>query len=112
MTLPEADSTPLAITAALLHEATRSLDFIQVGSPRNPWAELSSEQKDTAVRHVLNSLSKSFEEYYEAVAQAHRAIGREVADPGDEADDLVRFARMRFSIIRCLLPQKQEVGTR
>jgi hypothetical protein len=108
VTFPDADTTPLAVTAALLHEATRSVDFIQVGSPRAPWDKLSSQQKDIAVQHVLTSLNRSFEEYYEVVTQAYRQIGRDVADPSDESDELVRFARMRHSIIRCLLPQDHE----
>lgn len=87
MTLPDADTTPLGITAALL--------------------------KDAGVSHVLNSRSKSFEEYYEAVTHPFRMAGRDVAEPNDEDDELVRFARMRFAIIRCLLSEREpeeEVG--
>lgn len=104
MTLPESDTTPLAITAALLHEGNRSVDLIRVGTTRSPWGELSSRQKDAAIGHVLSSIGKTFEEYYEGFTQAFHAIGREVADPSDETDELVQLARMRFAIINCLLP--------
>ncbi|NUV54559.1 hypothetical protein G6W51_16905 [Streptomyces coelicolor] len=108
MTLPDADTTPLAITAALLNEAGRSIDLIQVGSARVPWEDLSSEQKDASVAHVQSSRGKSFEQYYEVVTSAHRQAGLPVPEVTDQRSDLVRFARMRYAIIQCLVGPPQD----
>ena len=108
MTMTDADTTPLAMTAALLHEAGRHYDYLLVGTTRATWDGLSEAQKNLAIGHVESSRSKSFEEYYEVITSAYRQARRTVPDVTDEQSALVRFARMRYGIIQCLLGQPQD----
>ena len=108
MTITDADTTPLAITAQLLHEAGRHYDYIQAGTARCVWDDLSDPQKSIAVDHVQSSRGKSFEEYYEVITSAHRQAGLPVPEVTDQRSDLVRFARMRYAIIQCLVGPPQD----
>lgn len=103
MTTADADTTPLAMTAALLHEAGRHYDYIQVGTTRATWDDLSDVQKSAAIDHVEVSRRRSFPEYYEALTTAFTMARKPVPDVTDEHSDLVRFARMRYAIIQCLV---------
>lgn len=104
--MPEEDTTPLALTAALIHEATRTVDTIAVGAQhaKRPWSDQTDAAKARAIRLVERARTGTFEEFYDFVTLALRMAGRTVAPSTDETDDLVRHVRMQHSIVQALIP--------
>ncbi|MGV2914730.1 hypothetical protein [Streptomyces alfalfae] len=104
MTLPEADTTPLAMAAQLLHEVQRIIDLITCGTARKPWSEQSTESKDRQLRQVDQVWGKSFPEFYEYFCTPYRLMGDQPpAEITDENHEFVRHARMLHSVVHGVL---------
>ncbi|MFB7312969.1 hypothetical protein [Streptomyces sp. NPDC056192] len=104
--MPDADTTPLALTAALIHEANRTADAIAVGShlAKQPWEDQPNAAKERTIRLVERARSTNFEEFYEFFTMALRMAGHPVAPSTDANDGMVRHARMLHSIAHALVP--------
>ena len=104
MTTPEADTTPLAMAAQMLHEVQRTFDQITCGLPKNPWSEQPDEAKDRQIRQVDGIWGKSFPEFFEHFCTPYRLMGKQPpADISDEGHEFVQYARMLHSIVHGVL---------
>lgn len=103
MNLPEPETTPLALTAALFHEAGRLYDYIACGRAKDPWDDQPEEARERTMENVARTRNKSFEEFYEQLTAPFRMMDKPVASPDDTSDDLVRYARMQYGIVHGLL---------
>ena len=106
MTLPESETTPLALTASLFHEAGRLADYISCGRPKAPWDELPDSEKGRIADRVARIRNQSFSEFYDWLSKPARMAEQQVAPATDERDDLVRHARMLHGIVHGLLQQE------
>jgi hypothetical protein len=107
----DADTTPIALTAALLHEAQRTADAIAVGShlAKQPWEDQPDAAKERTIRLVERARSMAFEEFYEFFTLAMHMAGQDVAPVTDVNDGMVRYARMLHSIAQALVPSTPNV---
>lgn len=111
MTLPEADTTPLAMAARLLHEVQRTVDLVTCGIAKDPWDEQTSEKKDLQVRQVDGIWGKSFPDFYDHFCLAYRLAGKPPpAQVADEDHEFVRYARMLHSIVHGVLGSRDVSG--
>ena len=104
MTLPEADTTPLAMAAQLLHEVQRTFDQITCGMAKDPWTEQTDEAKDRLIRQADKTWGKTFPEFFEYFCLPYRLMGRQPpADVADEDHEFVQYARMLHAIVHGVL---------
>ncbi|MFJ6608228.1 hypothetical protein [Streptomyces lydicus] len=103
MTLPESETTPLALTAALFHEAGRLSDYITCGMPKAPWDDQPEDARKRTTEYVARARNQTFEEFYEVYTSPFRLMNKPVPEPTDASDALVRHARMLHSIVHGLL---------
>lgn len=109
MTLPESDTTPIAMAAKLLHEAQRTVDQISSGMSKVPWDELPEDRKNVQINQADKIWGKAFPEFYENFCMPFRMAGKPYPDVSDEDNDLVRYARMLHAIVHGVLgPRNQE----
>ncbi|PVC80626.1 hypothetical protein DBP19_36420 [Streptomyces sp. CS090A] len=104
--LHEEDTTPIALTAGLIHEARRVTDAIAVGPAHagRPWEDQSREAKARTIALVERARGEDFEGFYEFMTLAIRMAGRPVAPSTDTDNDLVRYARMIHAVVHALVP--------
>lgn len=109
MTLPEADTTPLAMAAQLAHEVQRTVDLITTGMSKNPWSELDAARKDVQIRQVDRIWGKSFPEFYASFCQPYELAGRQPpASVTEEDHEFVQYARMLHAIVHGVLGSRPE----
>lgn len=112
MTLPEADTTPLAMAAKLLHEVQRTVDLITVGIAKDPWTDLGDAKKELQIRQADLIWGKSFPNFYESFCQPYVLVGRTPPATVDEEDhEFVQYARMLHSIVHGVLGSRRDADS-
>ncbi|TXS42927.1 hypothetical protein [Streptomyces sp. t39] len=104
--MTDADTTPLARTAALVHDAQRTFDSIALGPQwaKKPWNQQSENDKASTIRVVERAAGMTFEEFYDFYTLAPRLGGQPVPPSTDTSSPEVRYARMLHAIATAMLP--------
>lgn len=104
MTLPEADTTPLAMAAQLIHEVQRIVDLITTGLAKDPWDELDAARKDLGLLQVDRIWGKTFPGFFDYFCLPYKLADRQPpAAVTDENHQFVQYARMLHAIVHGVL---------